>query len=54
MTEPLVITVLVENSVSRRGLLAEHGLALHLQAGKRALLFDMDKTLAAFRRLDIQ
>jgi 7,8-dihydropterin-6-yl-methyl-4-(beta-D-ribofuranosyl)aminobenzene 5'-phosphate synthase len=40
MKETIVITTLVENSVSVRGLLAEHGLAFHLQAGPRSLLFD--------------
>jgi 7,8-dihydropterin-6-yl-methyl-4-(beta-D-ribofuranosyl)aminobenzene 5'-phosphate synthase len=38
MKETIVVTTLVENSV--RGLLAEHGLAFHLQAGPRSLLFD--------------
>jgi 7,8-dihydropterin-6-yl-methyl-4-(beta-D-ribofuranosyl)aminobenzene 5'-phosphate synthase len=40
MPEPITITVLVENSVQSRGLLAEHGLACHLQVGKHSLLFD--------------
>ena len=40
MKETIVVTTLVENSVNVRGLLAEHGLAFHLQAGPRGLLFD--------------
>jgi 7,8-dihydropterin-6-yl-methyl-4-(beta-D-ribofuranosyl)aminobenzene 5'-phosphate synthase len=44
MTEPIVITALVENSVHARGLLAEHGLAFHLQVGGRGLLFDTGQT----------
>jgi 7,8-dihydropterin-6-yl-methyl-4-(beta-D-ribofuranosyl)aminobenzene 5'-phosphate synthase len=40
MKEPITVTTLVENSVHARGLLAEHGLAFHLQAGRRGLLFD--------------
>jgi 7,8-dihydropterin-6-yl-methyl-4-(beta-D-ribofuranosyl)aminobenzene 5'-phosphate synthase len=40
MSEPITVTTLVENSVPVRGLLAEHGLAFHLQAGPRSLLFD--------------
>ena len=40
MKETIVVTTLVENSVHARGLLAEHGLAFHLQAGPRSLLFD--------------
>jgi 7,8-dihydropterin-6-yl-methyl-4-(beta-D-ribofuranosyl)aminobenzene 5'-phosphate synthase len=40
MKQPIVITTLIENSVHARGLLAEHGLAFHLQAGPRSLLFD--------------
>ena len=34
------ITLLVENSVYGPGLLAEHGLAFHIHAGSRNLLFD--------------
>lgn len=44
MPEGIVITVLVENTVYRRGLMAEHGLAVHIQAGKRGLLFDTGQT----------
>jgi 7,8-dihydropterin-6-yl-methyl-4-(beta-D-ribofuranosyl)aminobenzene 5'-phosphate synthase len=40
MREPIIVTTLVENSVNARGLLAEHGLAFHLQAGQHSLLFD--------------
>ena len=40
MKATTVITTLVENSVPVRGLPAEHGLAFHLQAGPRSLLFD--------------
>lgn len=40
MSEMVRITVLVENSVNVCELRAEHGLAFHLQAGNRSLLFD--------------
>ena len=40
MSETIVVTTLVENSIHARGLLAEHGLAFHLQVGRRSLLFD--------------
>jgi 7,8-dihydropterin-6-yl-methyl-4-(beta-D-ribofuranosyl)aminobenzene 5'-phosphate synthase len=40
MSRTIVITVLVENSVQGRGLMAEHGLAFHVQAGSESLLFD--------------
>lgn len=40
MTNPAAVTVLVENSVHGRGLLAEHGLAFHVQAGGASLIFD--------------
>ncbi len=44
MEKTIVVTTLVENSVHARGLLAEHGLAFHLQAGPRSLLFDTGQT----------
>ena len=40
MSDTIVITVLVENSVRGRELMAEHGLAFHIQAGPESLLFD--------------
>ena len=40
MADTIVVTTLIENSVNLRGLLAEHGLAFHIQAGPRSLLFD--------------
>ena len=40
MEHTVVVNTLVENSVHARGLLAEHGLAFHIQAGPRSLLFD--------------
>lgn len=40
MSERILITVLVENSVRSRGLKAEHGLAFHLQVGAESMLFD--------------
>lgn len=40
MSETIVITVLVENSVRGRDLLAEHGLSFHVQTGSDSLLFD--------------
>ncbi len=40
MNETIVLTTLVENSVNARGLLAEHGLSFHIQAGRHSLLFD--------------
>ncbi len=44
MSESIRITVLVENSVHRQGLVAEHGLSFHVQSGKRSLLFDTGQT----------
>ena len=40
MSDEIRITVLVENSVQQRGLMAEHGLSLHVQIGSHSLLFD--------------
>ncbi len=44
MSETIRITVLVENSVHRQGLVAEHGLSFHVQCGERSLLFDTGQT----------
>jgi 7,8-dihydropterin-6-yl-methyl-4-(beta-D-ribofuranosyl)aminobenzene 5'-phosphate synthase len=44
MTEEVCITILVENKVYQRGLLAEHGLAYHIAMGKRQVLFDTGQT----------
>ena len=44
MSETIRITVLVENSVHRLGLVAEHGLSFHVQSGKHSLLFDTGQT----------
>jgi 7,8-dihydropterin-6-yl-methyl-4-(beta-D-ribofuranosyl)aminobenzene 5'-phosphate synthase len=40
MNDDVIITVLVENTVHGRGMMAEHGLAFHLQVGTDSLLFD--------------
>ncbi len=40
MNEHISLTILVENSVNARGLLAEHGWAVWIQAGAQSLLFD--------------
>lgn len=44
MSETISITVLVENSVHRQGLVAEHGLSFHIQSGGHSLLFDTGQT----------
>jgi 7,8-dihydropterin-6-yl-methyl-4-(beta-D-ribofuranosyl)aminobenzene 5'-phosphate synthase len=44
MSDEIRITVLVENSVHRGGLMAEHGLSFHIQTGERSLLFDTGQT----------
>ncbi len=36
----VTVTVLTENASPKRGLLAEHGLALSLRVGETTLLFD--------------
>lgn len=56
MPEPVRITILVENSVHRRGLQAEHGLAYHLVFGRKQVLFDTGQTnllLANAQRLGL-
>lgn len=40
MTQNVRITTLVENTTSRPGLLAEHGLAFWIECGRRRILFD--------------
>lgn len=40
MGDEIVVTVLVENTAQGRGLMGEHGLAFHVQAGAQGLLFD--------------
>ncbi|MCW5552018.1 MAG: MBL fold metallo-hydrolase [Verrucomicrobiae bacterium] len=44
MSEKFCITVLVENSVHRRGLKAEHGLSFLIESGGRRVLFDTGQT----------
>ena len=44
MSETIRITMLVENSVHRQGLVAEHGLSFHVQSGEHSLLFDTGQT----------
>ena len=44
MSKTIRITVLVENSVHRQWLVAEHGLSFHVQSGKHNLLFDTGQT----------
>ncbi len=41
MIDDLRITVLVDNTVTRAGLLAEHGLSLWIEAGRRRILWDV-------------
>lgn len=44
MNKTIRITTLVENTAERAGLLAEHGLSFHIQAGPHQLLFDTGQT----------
>ena len=44
MSKTIRITVLVENSVHRQGLVAEHGLSFHVQSGEHSLIFDAGQT----------
>lgn len=46
MVKGLSITVLVENTANRGGLLAEHGLAFWVEAGGRRVLFDTGQGMA--------
>lgn len=53
MNDPLRITVLVENSVHRRGLKAEHGLAWLVERGKWRVLFDTGQTSLLLENVDV-
>jgi 7,8-dihydropterin-6-yl-methyl-4-(beta-D-ribofuranosyl)aminobenzene 5'-phosphate synthase len=56
MADDVLITLLVENSVHRTGLRAEHGLAWHVDFGGRQVLFDTGQTellLANARELEM-
>jgi 7,8-dihydropterin-6-yl-methyl-4-(beta-D-ribofuranosyl)aminobenzene 5'-phosphate synthase len=46
MPSSATITVLVDNSASKAGLIAEHGLAVWLDLGERRVLFDTGQTEA--------
>jgi 7,8-dihydropterin-6-yl-methyl-4-(beta-D-ribofuranosyl)aminobenzene 5'-phosphate synthase len=52
MKDNIRITVLVENSVHRQSLVAEHGLSFHVQCGERSLLFDTGQTNLAVINAD--
>jgi len=52
MLKHLDITVLVENQPAGRGLLGEHGLAFHLRADGRDLLFDTGQGLTLLHNAD--
>lgn len=59
MSQTIRITMIVENSVHTRGLKAEHGLAIHLQAGEQSILFDTGQSKlllenAARLRIDLE
>lgn len=43
---PVTLTLVVDNHVDRRGLLAEHGLCWHVRWGSDSLLFDTGQGLA--------
>ena len=56
MNRTVRITVLVENTVHRPHLVAEHGLSIHIQIGERCVLFDTgqtDKLVANARALGV-
>ena len=46
--EKLRISVLTENTVRAKGLLAEHGLAFWIEMGKRKILFDAGQGMALY------
>lgn len=47
------LTVLVENTANKSGLLAEHGLSLWLEVGSRRILFDTGQTDIVCRNADV-
>lgn len=49
MGDAITVTVLVENTVHGRALMAEHGLAFHVQAGEESLLFDAGQSALLVR-----
>jgi len=56
MTKNLEITILAENSVEKRGFLAEHGLSFYINYGKEKYLFDTGQGLVLShnaKKLDI-
>ncbi|HET19092.1 MAG TPA: MBL fold metallo-hydrolase [Chromatiales bacterium] len=53
MLKQLDITVLVENQPAGRGLLGEHGLAFHLRADGRNVLFDTGQGLTLLHNADL-
>ncbi|MCK4872805.1 MAG: MBL fold metallo-hydrolase [Phycisphaerales bacterium] len=52
MTEPVRITILVENTASERGLLAEHGLSMWIETADARILFDTGQTGIAVRNAE--
>ena len=54
MEETCVITTLVENSVNVRGLLAEHGLAFHVQAGRPACCSTLARAILLHNALKLR
>lgn len=53
MLKQLDVTVLVENQPAGRGLLGEHGIAFHLRADGRDVLFDTGQGLALLHNADV-
>jgi 7,8-dihydropterin-6-yl-methyl-4-(beta-D-ribofuranosyl)aminobenzene 5'-phosphate synthase len=53
MRDDIQLTVLVENSVRRRGLRGEHGLAFHIHTGRRRLLFDTGQSDLLVRNAEV-
>jgi 7,8-dihydropterin-6-yl-methyl-4-(beta-D-ribofuranosyl)aminobenzene 5'-phosphate synthase len=51
--EKLRISVLTENTVRAKGLLAEHGLAFWIEMGKRKILFDAGQGMALYNNASL-